>query len=104
MQIPINRCGPVLRAVRQHRGEVQGDVADRGHMHRAKVAQVELGLNQATSAKVRAGLAAGFQVDRNVIDALAEGRLAVAAAAEAFGVPVDVVAGALADPPSEAAS
>ena len=104
MKIPPNRCGPVLRAVRQHRGEVQDDVADRGGMNRAKVAQVELGRNQATSAKVRTGLAAGFSVDRGVIDALAEGRLDVADAAAAFGVPVAVVAGALADPTVEAAS
>ena len=104
MIVPSNRCGPVLRAVRRARHEFQPTVADRGGMNRAKVAQVELGQNKAQSAKVRNGLAAGYMVARDIIDALFEGRLDVADAAAAFGVPVAVVAGALADPTVEAAS
>jgi transcriptional regulator with XRE-family HTH domain len=104
MIVPPNRCGPVLRAVRRERNEFQDAVAARGDMNRAKVAQVELGQNKAQSAKVRNGLAAGYMVARDTIDALFEGRLDVADAAAAFGVPVGVVTGALADPPQEAAS
>ena len=104
MIVPPARCGPVLRAVRRARHEFQPAVADRGGMNRAKVAQVELGQNKAQSAKVRAGLAAGFMVDRETIDALFDGRLSVVAAAAAFSVPVSVIAAAVEAPAQEAVS
>ena len=115
MIIPSEKLGPVLRAVRKHRGETQRQIAlrfarlpgsDPTHdpIDRAKIAEVELGRGAVSKVRMRVGLADGFRVDRGVIDALAEGRLDVADAAAAFGVPVAVVAGALADPTVEAAS
>lgn len=109
MNIPSERLGAVLRAVRDHRGETQLQVASRfpGVVEpvkvRGKVAEAETGANRATTASMRLRLAAGYVVPRETFDALAEGRLSVEGAAIAFAVPVSVIAAAAA-PTQEAVS
>lgn len=94
--IEREKFGAVLRAAREHRGESQDEVAARaGGIERAKIAQVELGLNQASTARVRDIIAAGWALPRSVVDALVEGRLDAGTAALALNVPVEVVAGAV---------
>lgn len=94
--IERTKFGAVLRAAREHRGESQDEVAARaGGIERAKIAQVELGLNQASTARVRDMIAAGWALSRPVVDALVEGRLELSAAALALNVPEEIVAAAV---------
>lgn len=110
MIVPKERFGAVLRAVRDHRGETQLQVASRfpGVVEpvkvRGKVAEAETGANRATTVSMRLRLAGGYVVPRETIDALAEGRLSVDDAAAAFSVPVSVIAAAVEAPAQEAVS
>lgn len=71
-----------------------------------EVSKLESGKNQASSARIRAGLARGFDVPAAAIDSLVEG-MDVAAAGKAFGVSPrglrSLYAEAERDAPSEAA-
>jgi transcriptional regulator with XRE-family HTH domain len=95
--IERGKLGAVLRAVRVHRGESQDDVGARAGQPRAKVAQVELGLNQATTAKARRWVAVGWSVSKDTVDALADGETTTGLAADAFRVPEDVLVDAVRD-------
>jgi transcriptional regulator with XRE-family HTH domain len=95
MVIPQGKLGPVLKAVRKHRNERQPAVAARAGVDRARVAQVELGLNLATKVVVRRWIAAGWCVSEDTINAVADGVATTGLAADAFGVPEEVLTEAL---------
>lgn len=102
MVIPQGKLGPVLKAVRKHRNELQPVVAARAGVDRARIAQVELGLNLATKVVVRRWIAAGWQVSEDTINAVADGEATTDSAAAAFGVPEEVLVAALREPSAAA--
>lgn len=93
--------GAVLRAVRTFRGESQEDVGGRAGQPRAKVAQIELSLNLASTVKARRWVAAGWLVSEDTIAVLADGAATTGLVADAFGVPEGVIREALQTPVGE---
>lgn len=78
-----HRTGDAVRALREALGLTQEQVAEGGgEIDRIDVSKVETGLNQASSNRVRRGLAAGLGLSRDDMDKLVEGDLSVEAALE----------------------
>src|SRR5437016_564880 len=67
-----------VRALRKGLGLTQEQLADAGGLRRVEVVRVETGGNKASSHAIRKGLARGFGLSREELDALLDDQLGVA--------------------------
>lgn len=97
--------GRIIRAVRKHRGQLQEPVALAGGIKREELSMVENGHHRLSRPPMRQSVAQCMRVPVAVIDALmSEDPLPVGGAADAFSVPVSVIAAAVEAPAQEAVS
>jgi transcriptional regulator with XRE-family HTH domain len=87
LHVAIPTVAHVVKELRRLLSLTQDDVAERGGLDRSEVAHLETGRNKATSARMRASLALGLGLPRDVLEAALDGKVTPEAAVEAARLP-----------------
>jgi transcriptional regulator with XRE-family HTH domain len=89
--VPNPTVADVVLQLRERLGLTQSELAKRAGLDRVEIAKLEMGANKATTERMRAALAQGFGLSREVLANVLEGRISVDEAVAAPSAPAKVL-------------